>query len=261
MSPPRAPHPARSIAGRRALVTGAASGIGRATALLLASEGARVAALDLSADALAKVEAEASAAGYGLRAWTLDVSDADAVARVVGEVARALGGLDIVVNCAGTSLPGAFGDEEAWRRTLDVNLTGTMRVCAAALPHLFASDAARIVNTASTEGLGATPLISAYTASKHGVIGLTKSLAVEVAPRGVTVNAVCPGPVRTGMTAIIPEDAKDKFARRKVPLKRYGEPEELAHMILSLVLPAASFTTGAVLVVDGGMTALNAKPL
>ncbi|MEI8358503.1 MAG: SDR family oxidoreductase, partial [Deltaproteobacteria bacterium] len=148
-----------------------------------------------------------------------------------------------------------------WQRTLAINLTGTMRVCAAALPHLSKAGAGRIVNTASTEGLGATPLISAYTASKHGVIGLTKSLAVEVAARGITVNAVCPGPVRTGMTAIIPEDAKDKFARRKVPMKRYGEPEELAHMILSLVLPAASFVTGTTLVVDGGMTALNAKPL
>jgi len=196
-----------------------------------------------------------------MRAWPLDVADGAAVGRVVDAVATAFGGLDIVVNCAGTSLPAAFGDEDAWQRTLAINLTGTMRVCAAALPHLSKAGAGRIVNTASTEGLGATPLISAYTASKHGVIGLTKSLAVEVAARGITVNAVCPGPVRTGMTAIIPEDAKDKFARRKVPMKRYGEPEELAHMILSLVLPAASFVTGTTLVVDGGMTALNAKPL
>jgi 3-oxoacyl-[acyl-carrier protein] reductase len=255
------PHPLRSVAGKRALVTGAASGIGRATALLLAAEGAQVAALDLAAAPLDAVVAEATAAGGAMRAWPLDVADGAAVGRVVDAVATAFGGLDIVVNCAGTSLPAAFGDEDAWQRTLAINLTGTMRVCAAALPHLSKSGAGRIVNTASTEGLGATPLISAYTASKHGVIGLTKSLAVEVAARGITVNAVCPGPVRTGMTAIIPEDAKDKFARRKVPMKRYGEPEELAHMILSLVLPAASFVTGTTLVVDGGMTALNAKPL
>lgn len=247
--------------GRVAIVTGAASGIGRSTALLFAAEGARVAALDLSVDALAPVVATAVDGGGTMRAFPLDVGDAAAVTRVVAEVADVFGGIDIVVNCAGVSLPAAFGDEEAWRRTLDVNLTGTMRVCAAALPHLVRSGAGRIVNTASTEGLGATPLISAYTASKHGVIGLTRSLAVEVAARGVTVNAVCPGPVRTGMTAPIPEDAKDKFARRKVPLKRYGEPEELAHMILSLVLPAASFVTGTTLVVDGGMMALNAKPL
>ncbi|MEY4948936.1 MAG: hypothetical protein RL698_1147 [Pseudomonadota bacterium] len=254
-------HPLRSVAGKRALVTGAASGIGRATALLLAAEGAQVAALDLAAAPLDAVVAEATAAGGAMRAWPLDVADGAAVGRVVDAVATAFGGLDIVVNCAGTSLPAAFGDEDAWQRTLAINLTGTMRVCAAALPHLSKAGAGRIVNTASTEGLGATPLISAYTASKHGVIGLTKSLAVEVAARGITVNAVCPGPVRTGMTAIIPEDAKDKFARRKVPMKRYGEPEELAHMILSLVLPAASFVTGTTLVVDGGMTALNAKPL
>ena len=254
-------HPLRSVAGKRALVTGAASGIGRATALLLAAEGAQVAALDLAAAPLDAVVAEATAAGGAMRAWLLDVADGAAVGRVVDAVATAFGGLDIVVNCAGTSLPAAFGDEDAWQRTLAINLTGTMRVCAAALPHLSKAGAGRIVNTASTEGLGATPLISAYTASKHGVIGLTKSLAVEVAARGITVNAVCPGPVRTGMTAIIPEDAKDKFARRKVPMKRYGEPEELAHMILSLVLPAASFVTGTTLIVDGGMTALNTKPL
>jgi 3-oxoacyl-[acyl-carrier protein] reductase len=115
----------------------------------------------------------------------------------------------------------------------------------------------RVVNIASTEGLGATAFMSPYTASKHGVIGLTRSLAVELAPRGVTVNAICPGPIHTGMTAVIPDEAKQKFARRRVPMRRYGEPEEVAHMVLSLVLPAASYVTGAVIPVDGGLTVQN----
>ena len=127
----------------------------------------------------------------------------------------------------------------------------------AALPHLEASDAARVVNIASTEGLGATPGISPYTAAKHGVIGLTRSLAVELGKRGVNVNCICPGPIHTGLTREIPDDHKTKFARRRVPLRRYGDPEEVAHGTLSLVLPAASYINGAVLVVDGGMTAQN----
>ena len=105
----------------------------------------------------------------------------------------------------------------------------------------------RIVNIASSEALGATPFISAYTASKHGVVGLTRGLAVELGRSGVTVNAVCPGPIRTGMTAAIPDDAKATFARRRVPAGRYGEPAEVAHAIWSLVLPGASFVNGSVL--------------
>ena len=113
------------------------------------------------------------------------------------------------------------------------------------------------MNIASTEGLGATAFASPYTASKHGVIGLTRALAVELGSQGVTVNCVCPGPIHTGMTAMIPDEAKTKFARRRVPLRRYGEPEEVAHGILSLVLPASSYINGAVLVVDGGLTIQN----
>jgi len=116
----------------------------------------------------------------------------------------------------------------------------------------------RVVNIASTEGWGATAGASPYTAAKHGVIGLTRSMAVELGPRGVNVNCVCPGPIRTAMTAPIPDEAKEKFARRRVALKRYGEPEEVAHATLSLSLPAASFINGAALVVDGGMLIRNA---
>ncbi len=247
----------RSIRGRRALVTGAASGIGRATAALLAAEGARVAATDVTLPGLETLAAEARAAGGDLRPWQMDVADDTSVRRVVAEVAVALGGVDILVSCAGVSIPAPFGDEAAWQKTFEVNLNGMMRTIRAALPHLKACGAGRIVNIASTEGLGATPLISPYTASKHAVIGLTRALAVEVALDGITVNAICPGPIRSGMTAPIPEEAKQKWARRNVPLKRYGEPDEVAHAILSLVLPASSFITGTYLLVDGGMMALN----
>jgi 3-oxoacyl-[acyl-carrier protein] reductase len=251
----------RSVAGRVALVTGAASGMGRATALLFADEGASVAVTDVT-DPAPVVEAIVAERGPDAAAgWVLDVSDAGAVARVVTEVAQRFGGIDILVNNAGISRPAATGSDdwdEAWTSTLAVNLTGEARMARACLPYLTASaGGGRIVNVASTEGLGATAGLSAYTASKHGVIGLTRSLAVELGRTGVTVNCVCPGPIRTAMTAPIPDDAKDKFAHRRVPLRRYGEPEEVAHMTLSLCLPAASYCNGAVLVVDGGMLAQN----
>lgn len=247
----------RSIRRRRALVTGAASGIGRATAILFAAEGASVAATDVTADGLESLVDAVRSSGGDIRSWAMDVADDASVRRTVEQVAAALGGVDILVNCAGVSIPAPFGDEDAWTKTFAVNLDGMMRTIRAALPHLEQCGAGRIVNIASTEGLGATPLLAPYTASKHAVIGLTRAVAVEVALKGITVNAICPGPIRTGMTAPIPEENKQKWARRKVPMKRYGEPEEVAHAILSLVLPASSFITGAHLLVDGGMTALS----
>jgi 3-oxoacyl-[acyl-carrier protein] reductase len=250
----------RSIAGKVALITGAASGMGRATAHLFADEGARVAVADLEADGVKRVVEEITGAGGQAAGWVLDVSDPARVEPVVREVVERFGGVDILVNNAGVSLPTSVeGDayEAHWARTLDVNLTGQVRLVRACLPYLLQSGAGRIVNIASTEGVGATALCTPYTASKHGVIGLTRGLAVELGSRGVTVNCICPGPIRTGMTAAIPDDDKRKFARRRVPLRRYGEPEEVAQMTLSLVLPAASFLNGAVVVVDGGMTAQN----
>jgi 3-oxoacyl-[acyl-carrier protein] reductase len=249
----------RSIAGRVAIVTGAASGMGRATAHLFADEGARVAVVDIGADRVAAVVDEIVANGGSAHGFVTDISVLEAIERMVADVVATFGGIDIVVNNAGVSLPGgAFTPptdfEETWRHTFAVNLEAQVRLIRAALPYLQATNSGRVVNIASTEGLIATTGIAAYTASKHGVIGLTKSMAVELGRTGVTVNCVCPGPINTGMTEAIPDDAKEIYARRRVPLRRYGEPEEVAHMTLSLVLPASSFVNGAVIPVDGGMT-------
>jgi 3-oxoacyl-[acyl-carrier protein] reductase len=257
----RLTHLSRSIAGKRAVVTGAASGMGRATAHLFADEGARVAVVDLGDDRVSAVVEEIRAV-HGpdaAQGWTADVSDSEQVHHLIAEIVEAFGGLDILVNNAGISrAAGAASDEaefeEAWAATLAVNLTAQARMVRAALPFLQAAEGGRVVNIASTEGLIATAGLAAYTASKHGVIGLTKSLAVELGRTGVTVNCVCPGPISTAMTAGIPDEVKEVYARRRVPLRRYGDPEEVAHMTLSLVLPAASFVNGAVVVVDGGMT-------
>lgn len=249
----------RSIAGRVAIVTGAASGMGAATARLFAAEGARVAVTDLDLAACEKLAAEC---GNGARAYALDVADKQAIDGTVEQIAADFGRIDILVNNAGVSsfAPLDDGDayEEVWHRALAVMLTAHQRMVRAALPHLRASDAARIVNIASTEGLGATPGDTPYVAAKTGVTGLTRGLAVDLGPEGITVNCICPGPIRTAMTAAVPDDHKTIYAKRRTALKRYGEPEEVAHMTLSLVLPAASYITGAVIPVDGGLMARNA---
>ena len=251
----------RSIEGKVAIVTGAASGMGRATAALFADEGAKVAALDINADPLQSVVDEIAGAGYPINGWDLDVADLEAINRVVPDVAAHFGGIDIVVNNAGVGAGGPVdGDdyEEKWRRAFDVLITAHVRIIRAALPYLRQSAGGRIVNIASTEGLGATKYASPYTAAKTGVIGLTRSLAVELGTENITVNCVCPGPIRTGMTESIPEDDKREYARRRVALKRYADPEEVAHATLSLVLPASTFITGVALPVDGGLTIKNA---
>lgn len=252
----------RSIAGKRAIVTGAGSGMGRATAHLFADEGAHVAVVDLDAvrvatvvDEIRSVHGADAAEGY-----VVDVADADALGRLVAEVVGRFGGLDIVVNNAGVSLVSSVfqddeGFEQAWARTLDVNLTAQVRLVRAALPHLQRADGGgRVVNIASTEAIVATAGLAAYSASKAAVTGLTRSLAVELGRHGITVNAICPGPILTGMTAGIPDEAKELYAKRRVPLRRYGDPEEVAHMTLALCLPAASYVNGATIPVDGGMT-------
>lgn len=254
---PRLSRLSRSVAGKVALITGAASGMGRATAILFADEGARVAAVDVNREPVEAVASEIRAAGGTARAWACDVADRSAVEQLIAGVVEEFGGLDILVNNAGISAAIPFEAEnydEVWARTLAVDLTAMTFTIRAALPHLRRSESPRIINIASTEGLGATPGHSPYTAAKHGVIGLTRSLALEFGKEGITVNCICPGPIRTGMTEAIPEDAKERYARQRTALRRYGLPEEVAHLTLSLAMPAASFVTGVALPVDGGLT-------
>jgi 3-oxoacyl-[acyl-carrier protein] reductase len=251
----------RSVAGLTVLVTGAASGMGRATARVFAAEGAHVAVTDFAAEGAGKVAAEIAAGGGTAKAWRLDVANGDEIKAVVGDIAGHFGCLDIVINNAGISVRVAIDDDdydEAWAKGLAVLLTAQQRVIRAALPYLRKSKSPRIVNIASTEALGATALHSPYAAAKAGVTGLTRALAVELGRDGITVNCICPGPIETAMTARISDEHKATYARRRTALGRYGCPEEVAHMTLSLCLPAASFLTGAVIPVDGGLMARNA---
>ncbi|MDP3661003.1 SDR family NAD(P)-dependent oxidoreductase [Phenylobacterium sp.] len=251
----------RSVEGSIALVTGAASGMGAATARIFGELGARVAVTDRAQDAAEAVAAEIRAGGGDARAWALDVGDPDAIVRVVNDVAAHFGGLDILVNNAGVAGFLAIdndGYEDLWDRMLAINLSAHQRTVRAALPHLRKSDSPRIVNIASTEALGATAMDSAYAASKAGVTGLTRALAVELGKEGITVNCICPGPIETPMTAFAPAEDKETYARRRTSLRRYGLPEEVGHMTVSLCLPAASYITGAVIPVDGGLMARNA---
>jgi 3-oxoacyl-[acyl-carrier protein] reductase len=247
----------RSVAGKVVLVTGAASGMGRATAFVFADEGAKVAVTDVRAEGAEAVAAEITNAGGEAAAWKLDVANGDEVRKVIDATADRFGGLDILINNAGIALVSPIDAEDyeaRWARSIDVLLTAHVRTIRAALPYLRKSSSPRIVNIASTEGLGATARNSPYNAAKTGVIGLTRGLAVELGREGITVNCICPGPIRTGMTESIPEEQKEEYARRRTALRRYGDPEEVAQMTLSLCLPAASFCTGVTLQVDGGLT-------
>ncbi|HEX4017808.1 MAG TPA: SDR family NAD(P)-dependent oxidoreductase [Frankiaceae bacterium] len=228
--------------GRVAIVTGGASGIGEATAALLSAQGVAVAVFDIA---------------DGLR-YQVDVSDADSVERSVTAVRRELGPIDVLVNAAGIPAGGPIdgdGFVDTWEKTVAVNLTGAMLMVRQCVADLRASGAGRIVNVASTEALTASRGSMPYTVSKHGLLGFTRSLAVELGRYGVTANCVCPGATVTGMTAQIPEANRDIFARRHIPLGRYARAEEIAFMVATLCAPQASFVNGAVIAVDGGMTA------
>jgi 3-oxoacyl-[acyl-carrier protein] reductase len=251
----------RSVQGLTIVITGAASGIGRAAAHVFAREGANVIVTDINASGCASVSQAIGREGGNARAWTLDVSDPNAIIQVINDAAAHFGGIDLIVNNAGVPNGLPIEDEgydELWSRSLPILLTAHARVIRAALPYLRKSACPRIVNIASTEALGATARNSIYAAAKAGVTGLTRALAVELGPLGITVNCICPGPINTGITQKIPDSDKQAFANRRTALRRYGNPLEVAHTILSFCLPAASYITGAVIPVDGGLMARNA---
>jgi len=249
-----------SMEGKVVLVTGAGTGIGRATAQRLAAEGARVVAGDLDAsEGLATVAAIAEAGGEA-SFQACDVSDEAQVASLVGLARERYGGLDGAVNNAGVNGPMGPVDGlslEDWRRTLDVNLTGVFLGLKYELPLLRERGSGAIVNVASGAGVIATPNLAAYCASKHGVLGLTKTAAVENAAAGIRVNAVCPGSTDTPMLrasmSISPE--VEKMILRSLPGGRLGRPDEIAEAIRWLLSDAASFVSGESMLVDGGSVA------
>lgn len=251
----------RSVSGKVAFITGAASGMGRATAHAFADDGAHVAITDINPEGLEAVIGEIRDGGGSVWGRAIDVSDREALFAIIKETATHFGGLDCLINNAGIGAVGAIDDDgfnAAWDRGMAVMLTAQRDAIQAALPYLRKSASPRIVNIASTEGLGATPGDAPYSVAKHAVIGLTRSLAVDLGREGITVNCICPGPIRTAMTAAISDEHKEIFAKRRVPMRRYGEPEEVAHITLSVCLPASSYLNGVVIPVDGGMTIKNA---
>ncbi len=247
----------RSIEGRVTLITGAGSGMGKATAQIFANEGSKVIVTDVNEEDAIKVSEQIQSDGGESIAVSLDVTNESQISECLSKTIESFGKLDHLINNAGIAAPVNIDDEnysDVWQKTLDVVLTGQTRLIRSSLKYLLKSDAARIVNISSTEGFGATPSHSPYTAAKHGVIGLTRSLALELGPQGITVNCICPGPINTNMTSSIDEKDKATFARRRVGLKRYGEPAEVAHATLSLCLPASSYINGVALPVDGGLS-------
>jgi meso-butanediol dehydrogenase/(S,S)-butanediol dehydrogenase/diacetyl reductase len=248
------------LEGKRVLVTGAASGIGREVALRCGAEGARVVVADLDAAALDAVSGELGAAGAG--AWATDVTDGAAVQRAVDGAAEAMGGLDVVVNNAGIPMVGAAHElaEEDWDRALAVDLKSVYLVSRAAWPHLRAASGGAIANTASVAGQWGTPGQAAYATAKAGVVMLTKCMALDGAADGIRVNAVAPGFVATPMLERYLAAQDDPAAARAGveamhPLGRLGAPRDIADAFVYLVSDEACWVTGTTLAVDGGFTA------
>lgn len=240
-------------------VTGAASGIGRATALRFAAHGARVFATDVNEAGLEEVATRILEGQQRVVICPCDVSESKQVAHAAAALKSEYGSLDVLANCAGIAAgaPVAAHDEALWQNILRVNLDGTMLCSKAAVP-LLTQKGGAIVNVSSIEGLGGEKLLAAYCSSKHGVIGLTKVLARELAESGVRCNAVCPGPIDTPMLRQGADEISEKLRDailKKTPLKRLGDPDEVAKAILFLASDLASYITGTTLTIDGGLTA------
>ena len=255
---------ANRFEGKVVVVTGAAGGIGRATALRLAAEGARVVAADLEGTPLADVVAAVASAGAEALAVPADVTRAADVAALVAAAVQRFGGLDLLVNNAGIEgvvKPIHEYPDEVFDRVLAVNVRGVFLGIKHGVPALRRRGGGAIVNMASVAGLIGNPVVPAYIASKHAVIGLTRSAALAYGPEGIRVNAVCPSPIETRMmrsleAGLAPDDAGSarKALEAMIPMGRYGTPEEVAAVVAFLGSDDARFVNGAAYTVDGGMT-------
>ena len=242
------------LANHVAIITGGARGIGREIALLFAREGSDVALFDVNEPQLAATVQELEALGRRATGLRVDVTDAGAVEAAVAKVLDKLGRIDILINNAGITQDGLVVrmDEAQWDRVLDINLKGTFLCTRAAAKVMLKARKGRIVSIASIVGLIGNPGQANYAASKAGIVGFTKSVARELASRGITCNAIAPGFIKTDMTERLPEDVKGRLLEQ-IPLGTLGEPSDVAQAALFLVSDAARYITGHVLVVAGGL--------
>jgi 3-oxoacyl-[acyl-carrier protein] reductase len=244
------------LTGQVALVTGASRGIGRAIAVRLASCGATVAGVARSLSGLEPTLQEIRSAGGTAEGWAANVGDPADVRRVVDEVEAKFQKIHVLVNNAGVTRDGLFlrMEDDAWQDVIDTNLKGTFLFCKAAGAVMMRARYGRIINISSVSGLMGNPGQANYSASKAGVIGFSRTVARELASRNITVNVVAPGFITTDMTNVLPDKIKAEVKER-VPLRRLGTPEDIADLVCYLSGPGASYLTGQVIAVDGGMTA------
>jgi 2-hydroxycyclohexanecarboxyl-CoA dehydrogenase len=240
---------------RVAIVTGSASGIGKATAEALAGEGATVCIGDIAADKGEAVAAELRAKGRQAEYFPLDLTDRDSIAKSAAAVLKRFGRVDILVNGAGwgKTVPFVDSDDAFWEKVINLNFIGPMRLTKAVLPQMFERKYGRVVNVSSDAGRVGSLGETVYSGAKAGLIGFTKGLAREGARYNVTVNVVCPGPTDTPLLAAVPEKYRDAFIKA-IPMRRFGQPAEVAEAIVFFAGPNTSYITGQVLSVSGGLT-------